>query len=78
MFEDIDGHLIHNTVLRMDGAAGPSGFNVAAWKRMCTSFRTASADLCDSLASTALFRICDPLQEKVHFRANIEIALRVK
>ena len=35
----------------MDGAAGPSGLDAAAWKRMCTS------DMCDSLASTAR-RIC--------------------
>ena len=41
----------------MDGAAGPSGLDAAAWKRLCTSFKTASADLCDSLASTAK-RIC--------------------
>ena len=41
----------------MDGAAGPSGLDVAAWKRLCTSFKTASADLCNSLASTAR-RIC--------------------
>ena len=49
--------LIHNTVLKMDGAAGPSGLDATAWKRMCTSFKTSSADLCESLASTAR-RLC--------------------
>ena len=57
LFDKIDGQLIRNTVLRMDGAAGPSGLDAAAWKRLCTSFKTASADLCESLASIAK-RIC--------------------
>ena len=57
LFDKIDGLLIRNTVLRMDGAAGPSGLDAAAWKRMCTSFRSASTDLCDALASMAR-RIC--------------------
>ena len=41
----------------MDGAASPSGLNVTAWKRMYTSFKSASADLCDSVASIAR-RLC--------------------
>ena len=57
LFDKIDGQLIRSTVLRMDGAAGPSGLDAAAWKRLCTSFKKASSDLCDSLASIAR-RIC--------------------
>ena len=57
MFEVIDGQLIRSTMLKMDGAAGPSGLDAAAWKHMCTSFKTASADLCESLANTAR-RLC--------------------
>lgn len=38
MLAAIDGQLIRNTVLKMDGAAGPSGLDAAAWKRICTSF----------------------------------------
>ena len=53
MFEVIDGQFIRNTVLKMDGAAGPSGLDAAAWKCICTSFKTASADLCKFIASTA-------------------------
>ena len=41
----------------MDGAAGPSGLDAAAWKRLCTSFKAASADLCEALASIAR-RLC--------------------
>ena len=41
----------------MDGAAGPSGLDAASWKRLCTSFKGASTDLCESLAATAR-RLC--------------------
>ena len=41
----------------MDGAAGSSGLDATAWKRICTSFKAASADLCESLANTAR-RLC--------------------
>ena len=37
----------------MDGAAGPSGLDAAAWKRLCTSFKSASTELCDTLAAVA-------------------------
>ena len=57
IFEAKDGQIIRNTVLKMDGAASPSGLNVTAWKRMYTSFKSASADLCDSVASIAR-RLC--------------------
>ena len=55
LFEDLNCPMIRNTVLRMDGAAGPSGLDAASWKRLCTSF--ASTELCESLAATAR-RIC--------------------
>ena len=41
VFEGPDRVLIRLTILRMDGAAGPSGLDVAAWKKLCTSFRGA-------------------------------------
>ena len=41
----------------MDGAAGPSGLDAPAWKRLCCFFKSASADLCDALALVAR-RIC--------------------
>ena len=53
LFEKIDGPLIRSMVLKMDGAAGPSGLDTAIWKRLCTSFKRFSADLCDVLASLA-------------------------
>ena len=57
LFDGIDGQLIHKTVLKMDGAAGPSGLDAAAWKRLCSSFSSASEDLCESVAAMTR-RIC--------------------
>ena len=57
LFDQLDGLMIRKTVLKTEGAAGPSGLDAIAWKRLCTAFQSASNDLCDSLASTAR-RIC--------------------
>ena len=57
LFDHLDGQMIRKTVLKTEGAAGPSGLDAAAWRRLCTSFQSASTDLCDALASTAR-RIC--------------------
>ena len=40
----------------MDGATGPSGLDTASWKRLCTSFKFASADLCEALPCAYLER----------------------
>ena len=74
MFEAIDGQLIRNTVLRMDGTAGPSGLDAAAWKRLCTSFKTASADLCESIASTAR-RLCSQYVDPASISALVACRL---
>ena len=52
-FDRIDGPFICDTVLRMDGTAGPSGIDAVGWKRLCTSFRSHSSYLCDAIASLA-------------------------
>ena len=44
-------------VLKTSGAAGPSGLDAAAWRRICTSFQRASSDLCDALSAVAR-RLC--------------------
>ena len=49
--------MIRSIALKSDGAAGPSGLDAAAWKRLCSSFKSAFDDLCDALASFAR-RIC--------------------
>lgn len=57
LFDRIDGDLIQSTALKTEGAAGPSGLDAAAWRRLCTSFKSSSAELCDALAAVGR-RIC--------------------
>ena len=57
IFESIDAALIRSTSLNTHGAAGPSGLDAYAWRRLCTSFKSASNSLCESLALTAR-RLC--------------------
>ena len=45
--------VIKRVALQTRGAAGPSGMTAANWHIMCCSFRSASDDLCDALASCA-------------------------
>ena len=53
MFDALDGVAIHCAALRTRGAAGPSGVDAFCWRRLCTSFRQTSVDLCSSLALVA-------------------------
>ena len=53
VFDCINGDLIRSMALRCQGAAGPSGVNAAGWKRLCSSFKKASSELCHSLALVA-------------------------
>ena len=53
LFESIDASMIRSVALRTTGAAGPSGLDATSWRRICTSFKSASNDLCHSLAITA-------------------------
>ena len=50
-------HLIRSMVLRITGAARPSGIDALGWRRLCTSFKPASLDLCHSRVLTAQ-RLC--------------------
>ena len=51
IFKGLDGAVIRESCLKTEGAASPSGIDSAGWRRMCTSFQSASTDLCRSLAS---------------------------
>ena len=53
LFEQLTGDLIKWAALRTQGAAGPSGVDAYAWRRMCSSFVCASVALCNSLAVVA-------------------------
>ena len=57
VFDALDGVAIRCAALRTRGAAGPSGVDAFCWRRLCTSFRQTSVDLCSSLALVAR-RLC--------------------
>ena len=57
VFDQIDATAICSATLRTRGAAGPSLIVAHCWRRLCTSFTSASQDLCLSLALLAR-RIC--------------------
>ena len=57
IFEAIDTSLIKKVACQTQGASGSSGVDAFAWKRMCTSFGSASNNLCHALASVAK-RLC--------------------
>ena len=53
IFGCLTSDMIKRASLHTRGAAGPSGVDAYAWRRMCTSFGDASVGLCGSLASVA-------------------------
>ena len=57
VFDQITGASIRCAALRTKGAAGPSGIDAHGWRRLCTSFKSASHDLCHALALLAR-RLC--------------------
>ena len=62
LFDGLDADAICSASLHTTGAAGPSGLDAIAWHRLCCSFKSASANLCTSLAAVG-HRICT---EAVH------------
>ena len=50
IYDRIDASCIRTAALNTKGAAGPSGLDAHCWRRLCTSFHSASRDLCHSLA----------------------------
>ena len=57
LFENLTGKSIRSAALRTQDAAGPSGIDAAAWRRLCTGFHRASEDLCSAVAAAAK-RLC--------------------
>ena len=51
LFDSITPELVKSVMLKINGSAGPSGLDAAAWKRLCTFFQSSSVDLCSALAS---------------------------
>ena len=57
VFDQITGSSIRQAALRMKGAHSPSGLDAHTWRRLCTSFKGTSDELCTSLALLAR-RLC--------------------
>ena len=53
----INASSIRSAALRTRGTSGPSGINAHCWRRLCTSFKSASDDLFHSLTLLAR-RLC--------------------
>ena len=53
IFKSIDADLIRSVALQTQGVASPSGIEARGWKRMCTSSKSTSVNLCSSLAIVA-------------------------
>ena len=60
IFDRIDACCIRSAAVRTFGAGGPSQTDAHNWRRMCSSFKSASDELCWSLALVAK-RICTTL-----------------
>ena len=57
IYSNIDAECILDAALHIQGAAGLSGFDAYAWRRLGSSFKSASHDLCHALAAMGQ-RIC--------------------
>ena len=57
IYSDLDADCIRKAAMNTQGAAGLSGLDAYAWRRLCSSFKLASNDLCDALAAVGR-RIC--------------------
>ena len=57
IFERLTGESIKQAAMRTNGTADPSGVDAFGWRRFCSSFKSASSDLCNALAAVAK-RLC--------------------
>ena len=51
IFNGLDADAIRQAALHTHGTAGTSGLDAYAWRRLCSSFKSASNNLCTALAS---------------------------
>ena len=52
LYDSLNGQLIRTAALKTDGAPGPSGLDTHCWRHLCTSFHSASDELCGVVAAT--------------------------
>ena len=74
LFESLNGSVIRSAAMRTRGAVGPSGMDAHGWRKMCTSFKSSSIDLCNALAATAR-RMCTTLVDPKSIAALLSCQL---
>ena len=57
LFDNLNADAILQAALHTHGSAGPAGLDAYAWRRMCSSFKSASYNLCKALAAVGR-RLC--------------------
>eukprot|EP00731_Ephydatia_muelleri_P019440 Em0012g265a len=57
LFDQLTAQSIYQAALHTKGSAGLSGLDAYAWRRLCSSYTSASQDLCSALASVGK-RLC--------------------
>ena len=60
IFENLNADSIHHAAMHTHCSAGPSGLDSFAWRRLCSSFRSVSHDLCSAVAAVGR-RLCSSL-----------------
>ena len=74
VFENLDADLIHTTAMHVQRSAGPSGVDAFAWRRLCSSFCSASRDLCSALAAVGR-HLCTSLVDPTNISAFVSCRL---
>ena len=65
VFDSLDANLIQRAAIRTSGAAGLSGLDAFAWHRLCTSYKSASTNLCKAMAAVGRLLIRCQLKESI-------------
>ena len=61
IFDQLNWELILKAAMCNQGAPGLSGMDAYAWRRICSSFKSASHDLCHAMAAVARRICCSPI-----------------
>ena len=74
LFENLNAEAIRKAAMKTNGAAGLSGLDAYAWRRLCSSFKSASKDLCTALAAVER-RLCTDNINPDHLSAFVACRL---
>ena len=74
LFENLNAKAIRKAAIKTNGEAGLSGLDAYAWRRLCSSFKSASKDLCTTLAAVGR-RLCTDNINPDHLNAFVACRL---